>query len=255
MPASVRDRFTVDFDKLYFFTRNTKYHFEQQFEDYKLESVKRERRGHNGGKWGVDNPLPAGVHTPTMCKKRTFKGYDGVEEEYESRKGRNKRCVWDITPKAYKEAHFAVFPPELVETPIKAGCPEFICNKCGKAREMIIEMQRPANYNPSVIDKEYQDNARKAGGGKGTNRPLSKIFQDSLNSKRIDKGLTDCGCNAGFHSGIVLDPFFGSGTTGEVAIRLGRNFIGIELNEKYIPMAEKRLNKVGLFLTTNGEMK
>jgi len=40
---------------------------------------------------------------------------------------------------------------------------------------------------------------------------------------------------------IVLDPFMGSGTTAVVARKLGRNFIGIELNPKYIKMAEKRL--------------
>jgi DNA modification methylase len=46
------------------------------------------------------------------------------------------------------------------------------------------------------------------------------------------------GCPAG---GIVLDPFFGSGTTGATAKELGRDFIGIELNQKYIKLAEKRI--------------
>ena len=41
--------------------------------------------------------------------------------------------------------------------------------------------------------------------------------------------------------GIVLDPFFGSGTTGEVAIEEGRDYIGIELNPAYVVLAEKRL--------------
>ena len=38
--------------------------------------------------------------------------------------GRNKRTVWSIATHAYHGAHFAVFPPALVETPIKSGCPE-----------------------------------------------------------------------------------------------------------------------------------
>jgi len=42
-------------------------------------------------------------------------------------------------------------------------------------------------------------------------------------------------------NGIVLDPFMGSGTVGVVAKRLGRNWIGIELNPKYIEMAQKRI--------------
>jgi DNA modification methylase len=46
------------------------------------------------------------------------------------------------------------------------------------------------------------------------------------------------GCPVG---GTVLDPFTGSGTTGAVACRLGRNFVGIELNHEYAAMAERRI--------------
>lgn len=48
--------------------------------------------------------------------------------------------------------------------------------------------------------------------------------------------------------GIVLDPFFGSGTTGQVAQNLGRRFIGIELNDKYKPLQDERLQQPGLQL-------
>ncbi len=41
--------------------------------------------------------------------------------------------------------------------------------------------------------------------------------------------------------GIVLDPFIGAGTTGLVALTLGRNFLGCELNPEYIEIANKRL--------------
>ncbi|MDO4909513.1 MAG: site-specific DNA-methyltransferase [Corynebacterium sp.] len=44
-------------------------------------------------------------------------------------------------------------------------------------------------------------------------------------------------------SDIVLDPFFGSGTVGEVAATLGRDFIGIELNEEYVQLALERLHQ------------
>ena len=63
----------------------------------------------------------------------------------------------------------------------------------------------------------------------------------SVNAERIKRGHTNCGCNEGFRSGIVLDPFFGFGTTGLVALKLNREFIGIELNKNYIIMAKKRL--------------
>ena len=45
---------------------------------------------------------------------------------------------------------------------------------------------------------------------------------------------------------VILDPFCGSGTTGVVAIRYGREFIGIELNPEYIELAKKRIEKVML---------
>ena len=50
-----------------------------------------------------------------------------------------------------------------------------------------------------------------------------------------------CDCNAGFEGGIVLDPFFGAGTTGLVALKQNKKYIGIELNPKYIEIAKQRL--------------
>ena len=109
---------------------------------------------------------------PPIGGKKHVKGkgninptYSGNQPEW-SEYGRNKRTVWTINPKPFKEAHFAVYPEELCETPISAGCPK---------------------------------------------------------------------------EGIVLDPFFGSGTTGLVALKQNKRFIGIELNEEYIEIAKKRL--------------
>jgi len=42
---------------------------------------------------------------------------------------------------------------------------------------------------------------------------------------------------------VVLDPFNGSGTTGAVAVRLGRDYIGIDLNAEYLKLAEERIGK------------
>ena len=44
--------------------------------------------------------------------------------------------------------------------------------------------------------------------------------------------------------GVVLDPFFGSGTTGAAAKRLRRSYIGIDINPRYIEKAEERISKV-----------
>ena len=62
-------------------------------------------------------------------------------------------------------------------------------------------------------------------------------------------GYTNCGCNADFESGIVLDPFMGAGTSALVAIKQRKRFIGIEIKQEYIDMANKRIARVqqGIF--------
>lgn len=118
MPSSVKDRFTVDFEYLFFFSKNKKYYFEQQFEPIKTESLKRSMRK-SLKNWKKNMMPPIGG-----CKHKANGNpiYSGNEVPIPI-KGRNKRCVWNISTKPYKGAHFAVFPEELIETPIKAGCP------------------------------------------------------------------------------------------------------------------------------------
>lgn len=61
--------------------------------------------------------------------------------------------------------------------------------------------------------------------------------------EKIDSGYDNCGCNAGFKHGIVLDPFIGAGTTAIVALKQGKKFIGIEINKEYIAIANKRIQE------------
>lgn len=64
--------------------------------------------------------------------------------------------------------------------------------------------------------------------------------------QKLIEPMIKAGCPEG---GLVLDPFMGSGTTGIVARKLGRNFIGIELNPKYVELANNRIKKkLGIFL-------
>ncbi len=53
-------------------------------------------------------------------------------------------------------------------------------------------------------------------------------------------GTLPCDCKAPARRGLVLDPFFGTGTVGLVARELGRDWLGIELNPVYVRMAERR---------------
>lgn len=57
-------------------------------------------------------------------------------------------------------------------------------------------------------------------------------------------GLSDCHCLAPFEPGVCLDPFSGVATTGVMAKKLGRQFIGIEISEKYFELGIKRIQNV-----------
>ena len=60
--------------------------------------------------------------------------------------------------------------------------------------------------------------------------------------ERQDKGwASTCNHVASSFPALVLDPFAGSGTTGVVALRLGRSFVGIEINPEYIELAKRRI--------------
>lgn len=150
---------------------------------------------------------------------------------------KNKRAVWKISPKPFKEAHFAVYPEELCETPIKAGCPAFICKKCGKARDKIytqhLRFESGCGRSGNIPKGKW----------KGKEQQVSGDYDVRMGPKLSHsfKRYSDCGCGVGFESGTVLDPFCGAGTTGLVALKQGKEFIGIELNKEYIEIADRRL--------------
>ncbi|MBU0760506.1 MAG: site-specific DNA-methyltransferase [Nanoarchaeota archaeon] len=106
MPSSVKDRFTVDFEYLFFFSKSKKYFFKQQREPHKDESIIRTSYGWNGHREPMSSYC--GMNIEKMCHPD----------------GRNKRCVWTVPTKGLRDAHFAVFPNKLIETPISAGCSE-----------------------------------------------------------------------------------------------------------------------------------
>jgi DNA modification methylase len=221
MPSSVKDRFTVDFEYLFFFVKNKKYWFETQYEPLQESSLLRAKYNSYSSK--TDKGIHGGMNL-----KNQLKVFEKINKGEIS--GRNKRCVWRIATRPFRGSHFAVFPENLVEAPIKAGCPEFVCRKCGKAREPIIKSQFK-QHSLGATSGQYW----KVRNFKGDN---------TVRNSSVKIGYTDCGCNAGFRGGVVLDPFMGSGTTAVVAKKLGRNYVGIELNSKYIEMAKKRINAV-----------
>lgn len=150
--------------------------------------------------------------------------------------GRNRRSVWTIPTQAYSGAHFAVFPPKLVEPCILAGTSERgCCPVCGAPWVRIIEKEFKPQSDVSSERVAYR--GKTLGQWKGMPR--------GTNDVRTIGWESSCSCDSADPiPATVLDPFVGSGTTLAVAMGLGRRGIGIELNASYIEMALERIIKV-----------
>jgi DNA modification methylase len=225
MPESVKDRSTDCWEHVYFYAKNKKYYFEQQFEAANDWGTRDRSNFRNG----TDDP---------MLKHHGFT--DGNQAET----GRNKRNMWDIPTSSNGYEHYAAYPEKLCETPILAGCPAQICNKCGKAREKIYDKKFIPQGDVSAVK-----NIKASNKGLDESNGWGDYPRGTNEVKEI--GPTDCGCGAGFHPGTVLDPFAGTGTTGAVAKRLGRKSVLIELNPKYCQIIEKRIEKISVPMEFN----
>lgn len=254
MPSSTKDRFTVDFEYVFFFTKNKRYYFEQQFEPLATTTLPRMLRGvSENNKWvnGADGQTKHTMSQPRENKGKLYgtnyggdwkcnRGHSGYfradgKPLFDIEKGRNMRSVWKVSTKGFPEAHFATFPETLIEPMIKAGCPEFICSKCGKPRERIIELG-------NIISRGGSDHGKMAQ-SKDSYVKNARWCKSMEQREHIPMGYTDCGCNAGFDGGIVYDPFMGAGTVAVVAKRLNRHYLGSELNPEYTEIAERRLKQ------------
>ena len=116
MPESVQDRCTKSHEYIFLLTKSARYYYDQDAirEPVSAVSLKRAEYG-----WDCDRPSTKnaslggeGIHTEKMGSR--FVNPDG----------RNKRSVWTITTKPFKDAHFAVFPIEIPTYCIKAGSKE-----------------------------------------------------------------------------------------------------------------------------------
>ncbi len=267
IPTSAKDRFTVDFEYLFFFSQKRKYYFERQLEPYATAPKQQYR----------PNPYPdKAINKGNFFENyandmlKTVMGGQGIHDgkrtrqEFFKNAGRNKRTVWEfpemtidvyynpevklddnsiwnINTKPCKEAHFAVFPPELVRIPIEAGCPEFICTSCGKPREKIIK-KNPINVRSHKLHK---GKGRDAADGKNPDLMVSGFARTGVQFEYEYEqiGYTDCGCGAEFKPGVVLDIFGGTNTTGRVARSLKRDWIAFDASEDYIKIAERLMEK------------
>ncbi|MEA9885970.1 site-specific DNA-methyltransferase [Xanthomonas campestris pv. raphani] len=167
MPESVGDRCTKAHEYLFLLSKSPRYYFDQGAirEQATGSAIKadgtRSRRDSFARAGAVAEHVLPGQQS---AQHREARGLDAFDIDT-----RNKRSVWTVATKPFREAHFATFPEQLIEPCVLAGAPA-----CG----------------------------------------------------------------------VVLDPFMGAGTTAVVAERLGRRWLGVELNPEYADIAQERLRGI-----------
>ncbi|MCC6680507.1 MAG: site-specific DNA-methyltransferase [Phycisphaeraceae bacterium] len=239
IPNSARDRFTNSWEYLLLFVKSKRYYFDldavrqphkrgtpQAERDYRRMMAGRQRfkgkfaelglggsmlGGHPKGK----NPGDVMWVSPQQSRKvatdsvRGWASKSGHEHTHERKYalGTNED-YWSIATGSHHVFHPAMFPEALVERPIKTT-PLLVCNSCGQPQTFL--------PTPRKLGKGATETAKWTGG---------------------------CQCNSGYRKALVLDPFMGAGTTAVVARKLGRDFIGFEINPEFVSMAERRLARL-----------
>lgn len=148
--------------------------------------------------------------------------------------------VWTIASQPYPEAHFATFPPALVEPCVLAGTSAHgACSICGApwARTTHRARLRPDGEDVDGPWRPESGRWREHGGAIASGRA-----HDQATAVRTLGWQPTCPhIDAPTQPCVVLDPFAGAGTTLMVALRLGRSALGIELNPDYATQARQRI--------------
>lgn len=231
MPESVTDRPTRSHEYIFLLTKSREYFYDHvAVKEPVADATRKDMRI---GRDAVRDYANAGKSfgAGTSASRRMATNCVGGEGGL-----RNQRSVWTINPKPYKGAHFATMPTTLAELCIKAGSSEKgCCPTCGAPWARVAEHEQVPD-RPGRVQNREGDSLHEAHGKDGRAGNRRRV------SSRTVGWEPTCECPE--HEPIpcvILDPFSGSGTTGYVANRLGRNYVGTDLNTDYLPLAEARL--------------
>lgn len=236
MPESVCDRPTNATEMVFLLTKSGRYFYDQEAEriPYALDSVARVDRGRSTEhKWADGGPggQTLVADTASACTHVA---------------GRNLWNYWVLSPEAFAEAHFATMPTELARRCIRLGTSDKgCCVACGAPWLRVVERQQRTDGRATMGARERNRGDRRDGFTKAPS---------GLTIAATTRGWQpSCICGAEAVPCKVLDPFAGAGTTGMIARRLGRDFIGIELNASYCDLARRRIRDDAPLLNTHTE--
>lgn len=218
MPSSASDRFSVNYEKIFFFVKSRKYSFNEQLVDAKESSIKRLNRAvSNHHKW-INGPDGQPRHTMSKPRVNARRNNLRISAHHF---GVGDYCVSPFTnPRKRKMRSVWVFTTKGTQWSYCSGCDSLFQ---GKARKRIITTTEDGivkHICPSCHSTEHWVNH------------FATYPQDLVRRMLVS------GSNPG---DLVLFPFCGSGTTLLECLNQGRNGIGIELNIFYYKAARARL--------------
>lgn len=243
-PESATDRCTRTHEYVFMLTKSDRYFFDNEaIKEPVTGNAHRRGKGVNpkarqfgrNSKFNVSHTLNDS-HAPRNRQNESFSTSisEGLVEM------RNKRTIWRTAVAKFHGEHYASYPEELVEPCILSGTSEAgACAICGKPYKRIVEKvalvptgHGTSNKGAAVIEK-YR-------GEKSTEH---SCFTTGMVWHKKTVGFEkQCPCDCyETKPCVVLDPFSGTGTTGLVAAKHGRDYIGIDIKPEYKAMAQKRI--------------
>ena len=228
MPESVTDRPTKSHDYVFLLTKSERYYYDAGAIRDAVQQSSIDRVAQNGG-----NPTFDGARA--RRENGHISGRDTLRpDQLVPAGGRNARSVWTIATQPYPGAHFATFPEELPKRCIKAGSAAQACGVCGAPWARVTERtdEPDASARGSTFD----------GGKTGARDGGDRTQAGPRFAKRVTGFRPTCAHDDGSASSVILDLFNGSGTTGAVALRLGRAYVGLDLSREYL--SEQALRRI-----------
>lgn len=255
MPESQKDRPTKSHEYIFLLAKSDRYY-------YDAAAIMEPVTGNAHARGSGVNPkarFPAGwAHTGThkelkgRYRPRQNESFSSAVAQIVGE--RNKRTVWTVPTHPFKDAHFATFPPKLIRPCILAGTSAHGgCSDCGTPYKRLTEQGEPSLAYQQQCGGDatgaYRGTATKDFAGAKVQN-ASEVKARILAGMRIKKTVgwaKQCLCSTDSVSPcVVLDPFGGSGTVGEVAGELGLHTVLCELNAAYIPMIRRRTESPSL---------
>ena len=235
MPESVRDRCAKAHEYIFLLSKSDRYFFDADAIREPLAAKTYSTFGSSFRSKGTDDLRKIAAHNwaATVQERRPKLGTDGEPA------GALKRSVWTVATQPFRGAHFATFPPRLIEPCIQAGTSERgHCPACGA--RWVRETTRTNQVDPSARGSKF-DSGKTASRNGGDRTQAGDRFL----SAATGRWLPTCTHDLAPVPDIVLDPFAGAGTTLMVAAQLFRDGVGIEINPAYAEMARQRVRDEG----------